>query len=323
MKRRAFVSAALALMAIALAMALESTPAGATLRVFSASMDEAQDTTCASAIGATGTGNVSIETDTNVLKWSVTWSGLTGPAIAAHLHGPAGPGVGAGIQVPIDHSTNPSIGSTTITDTQRKDLLDGLWYLNVHTDACPGGEIRGQISGSETPVFLEASMDEAQDTTCASATGATGSGSVSIDTGTNLLKWSVTWSGLTGPATAAHFHGPAGPGVGAGIQVPIDHTTNPSIGSMTITNAQEADLLAHLWYLNVHTATCLGGEIRGQVTQQGVGGVAELPEVAGAPLEAPESSGSNAGLLAGLIAAVVAGAVALGGAAWYMRRRPA
>ncbi|MCH8902149.1 MAG: hypothetical protein IIC88_07590 [Chloroflexi bacterium] len=55
----------------------------------------------------------------------------------------------------------------------------------------------------------------------------------------------------------------------------------------------------------------------------GVGGVAELPEGAGAPLQATGSSGGNAGLFAGIIAAVVAGAGALGGAAWYVRRRPA
>ena len=284
-------------------------------------MDEAQDTTCASAVGSTGTGNVSIETDTNVLKWSVTWSGLSGPPLAAHFHGPAEPGVPGAVQFPIDHSSMPSIGSMTITDVQRKELLDGLWYLNVHTDACFGGEIRGQILGSETPVFLEASMDEVQDTTCASTIGATGSGSVSIDTGTNLLKWSVSWNGLTDAATAGHFHGPAAPGAGAGIQVPIDHTTNPSIGSMTITNAQEADLLAHLWYLNIHTAACLGGEIRGQVLQQSIGGIAELPEVAGTPLDATGSSGGSAGLFVGVIAAAVAGAVALGRAAWYARRR--
>ena len=59
------------------------------------------------------------------------------------------------------------------------------------------------------------------------------------------------------------------------------------------------------------------------VSVTAVGGVAELPEVAGAPLQATGSSGGNAGLLAGLIAVVVAGAVALGGAAWYVRRRTA
>ena len=52
-----------------------------------------------------------------------------------------------------------------------------------------------------------------------------------------------------------------------------------------------------------------------------VGGVAELPEVAGTPLEAHESSASSTGLLASLAAAVASGTFALGGAAWYARRR--
>ena len=53
----------------------------------------------------------------------------------------------------------------------------------------------------------------------------------------------------------------------------------------------------------------------------GVGGIAELPEVAGAPLEAADSSGPSAGLLAGIAALAGVGALALGGAAWYARRR--
>ena len=52
-----------------------------------------------------------------------------------------------------------------------------------------------------------------------------------------------------------------------------------------------------------------------------VGGVAELAEAEGAPLEAPDSSGSNTGLIAGIVAAIATGGVSLGGAAWYARRR--
>ena len=61
--------------------------------------------------------------------------------------------------------------------------------------------------------------------------------------------------------------------------------------------------------------------IRGQIAQQCIGGVAELPEVTGTPLETTGSSGSSTGLLAGIVAAIAAGTVALGGAAWYARRR--
>ncbi len=52
-----------------------------------------------------------------------------------------------------------------------------------------------------------------------------------------------------------------------------------------------------------------------------VGGVVELAEAAGTPLEAAGSSSSNAGLIAGIVAAIAAGTVTLGGAAWYTRRR--
>ena len=53
-----------------------------------------------------------------------------------------------------------------------------------------------------------------------------------------------------------------------------------------------------------------------------VGGIAELPEVAIAPLETPGSSGPSAGLLAGVAGTLAAGVVIFGGAAWYARRRP-
>ena len=51
-----------------------------------------------------------------------------------------------------------------------------------------------------------------------------------------------------------------------------------------------------------------------------VGGIAELPEVAGTPLESAGSTGPSASLLAGL-AAVAVGTLALSGAVWYARRR--
>ena len=53
----------------------------------------------------------------------------------------------------------------------------------------------------------------------------------------------------------------------------------------------------------------------------GVGGIAELADEAGTPLAAPDSSSSNTGLIAGIVAAIAAGTVALGGAAWYTKRR--
>lgn len=89
----------------------------------------------------------------------------------------------------------------------------------------------------------------------------------SFDTSTKTLQWNVTYEGLSGPATMAHFHGPAPVGQNAKVQVPIDKSALPSPikGSATLTEQQVTDLMAGQWYFNVHTAQNPSGEIRGQV----------------------------------------------------------
>ena len=96
---------------------------------------------------------------------------------------------------------------------------------------------------------------------------ATGTVTVTFDTATKKLTWQGTYSGLTGPATAGHFHGPADPGKNAGVAVPITPNTSPLQGSVELTDAQAADLIAGKWYVNIHTEAHKGGEIRGQITK--------------------------------------------------------
>jgi hypothetical protein len=96
----------------------------------------------------------------------------------------------------------------------------------------------------------------------------TGTAEVTYDTATKALTWTVTFDGLTGPATAAHFHGPAAPGANAGVALLIgNNPTSPAKGTATLTDAQAADLQGGRWYINVHTAANRGGEIRGQVVK--------------------------------------------------------
>jgi hypothetical protein len=94
-----------------------------------------------------------------------------------------------------------------------------------------------------------------------------GTADVDYDAASKKLSWKLNYSGLSGPATAAHFHGPAEPGKNAGVAVPISNTASGSEGSATLTDAQAADLTAGKYYINVHTAANPGGEIRGQVTK--------------------------------------------------------
>ena len=97
-------------------------------------------------VKATGTANVTYDTVSKQLSWTVTFSGLTGDATAAHFHGPAGPGETAKVLVPIGNKpASPATGSATLTDEQAADLLAGRWYINVHTAANRPGEIRGQV----------------------------------------------------------------------------------------------------------------------------------------------------------------------------------
>jgi hypothetical protein len=99
----------------------------------------------------TGTLTATLNTETNELKYHVEFSGLTGPVVTAHFHGPAAAGANAKPQIPIKTSSiaSPIEGKGTVTPEQAKDLLDGKWYFNLHTAANPGGEIRGQVLKAE------------------------------------------------------------------------------------------------------------------------------------------------------------------------------
>ena len=101
----------------------------------------------ANTSAGTGTADIDYDAASKKLSWKVTYSGLSGPATAAHFHGPAEAGKNAGVAVPIANiASSPAEGSATLTDAQAADLAAGKYYVNIHTAANPGGEIRGQVS---------------------------------------------------------------------------------------------------------------------------------------------------------------------------------
>ena len=87
-----------------------------------------------------------------------------------------------------------------------------------------------------------------------------------FDQGSKRLTWKGNYSGLSGPATAAHFHA-AEKGKNGGVAVPISPSASPMEGSATLNDQQAADLMAGRWYVNVHTEANKAGEIRGQMTR--------------------------------------------------------
>ena len=116
---------------------------------------------------------------------------------------------------------------------------------------------------AETMNFA-ATLDNAQEVPPTKAT-ATGNVAMTFDGETKLLTWKGSYSGLTGAATAAHFHGPAPAGKNAPVVVPIAEFGSSFEGKATLTAPQSSELLAGELYVNVHTAANPNGEIRGQV----------------------------------------------------------
>ena len=110
---------------------------------------------------ALGSATATFNSNTNEFEWLVAWQGLSSPITAAHFHGPAGPNANAGVEVAIDLNFNPSAGSAILSAQQKDDLFADLWYVNIHTEGFPGGEIRGQllnISSAVNPVPLPAAV---------------------------------------------------------------------------------------------------------------------------------------------------------------------
>jgi CHRD domain len=134
-------SASFAALAFALLLAW---PARAEVVNLKATMD-AKSEVPPNSSPATGTLTATYDTSSKKLSWKGSYSGLTGPATAAHFHsgeaGKNGP-----VAVPITPATSPFEGSATLTDAQANDLLAGKLYVNVHTEANKGGEIRGQVA---------------------------------------------------------------------------------------------------------------------------------------------------------------------------------
>ncbi len=96
-----------------------------------------------------GTGNATVTLDGDKVTYEVEYSGLSGPATAGHIHGPAEPGANAGVNVPFANPASPIKGTATLTPQQVTDLKAGKEYVNIHTQQNPGGEIRGQLKPAQ------------------------------------------------------------------------------------------------------------------------------------------------------------------------------
>jgi hypothetical protein len=118
---------------------------------FSRALTPAAEVPAPTLNGAMPSGNVTavLNSDARTLTVSGNFSGLTGPATGAHIHGPAPEGESAGVVFPlrVDNAASGSLSGTweNMTAEQVQQLRDGLYYVNVHTEMNPPGEIRAQL----------------------------------------------------------------------------------------------------------------------------------------------------------------------------------
>ena len=127
----------------------------------------------------------------------------------------------------------------------------------------------GDMRPSQKMDIYEAAMSGTQEVPANNSAGK-GMAEIQYNNNTNMLTYKVTYSGLSGPATGGHIHGPAAAGANAGIVVPFTGNLNaqPIQGEAKITPTQFGDLAAGLWYVNIHSAQFPGGEIRGQLRRR-------------------------------------------------------
>ena len=146
MKSRTFVS--LGVIAAALGLSVCGAVLAADSAAFVAKLSGANAVPVNASPGS-GTLEASLDKQTRVLSWTVNYSGLTGPVKAGHFHGPALAGANAGVALGFTGSVDsPVKGSATLTAAQIDELMSGKWYVNLHTAANPGGEVRGQVMPS-------------------------------------------------------------------------------------------------------------------------------------------------------------------------------
>ena len=219
--------------------------------------------------GARGTFTATAtRSDTGVasLTWQMTFTGLTGPGTAAHIHvaarGQPGP-----VVVPLcSPCTSPASGTADLDATVLAALETGGAYVNVHTDRNRAGEIRGQLG---VAAGLRARLDARREVPKPKGNVARATGSftatVTKEGTTGSVVWRLSFSRLTGRAVAAHIHigrtGRAGP-VAVALCGPC---RSGARGTAAVSAAALTAIEAGRAYVNVHTARNPAGEIRGQI----------------------------------------------------------
>ena len=221
-------------------------------------LDGAQDSV---ATPAKGFALFNINRATDTLSYYIKYAGLSSSEVAAHIHGTGVHTVSTGVVHTLP-AGSPKIGSWTYPAAMEQDVVDGHFYVNIHTSTNPGGEIRGQIVSTIAP------MDPTQETSLPSPSSAVGCGLCSLNRAGNVMGYDVMRTALSSTETANHIHGFSAAGVNSGVKIALSSVgTTRKLGTWSYGGVQseEDNILAGLTYFNCHSSLNPGGEIRGQI----------------------------------------------------------
>lgn len=254
--------------ALALILLALSSIASAAQNHFTASLTSSQEVPPNASPGI-GFARASVNAAENQLTVTLHFAALGSNVTAGHVHGPAAAGVNGPVLFNLSPPTGVTVGSVVaanfaISAPQLADLRAGLHYVNLHTSGLPGGEIRGQLLPA-APIL--APLDAGQ-VVPPTASTASGFGRVFVKPATNQLLASISWSGLSAPATMGHIHAAA-----SGVNGPIicnlspAHSTSGSRTDVlcTLTAPNFNAVMAGGAYFDLHNSAFPDGEIRGQI----------------------------------------------------------
>lgn len=240
-----------------------------TLSVASADVHVMTADLSSATTGGTGSGTATITVDdvTNYVYIYGSYSGMSGTLNNVHLHDP-------GILITLSHTGGNSgtiEGSGTLLAIDIANILGGTSYLNLHTTTVGLGELRGDVLFA--PVVIPFPLDGAQTGT---GSPGTGMGTATVDRNTGQVDITGSYNNMLADVAVAHLHGPAYYGANGPSMMSITTTGGTSgtySGSAVLTPTQVGDVLAGFTYVNLHTASFPGGEIRGQVEATTIGTV--------------------------------------------------
>lgn len=136
----------------ALVLAMAGVASAETINWIS-TLDQAQEVEKLTVVeGAMGNAEGTIDTETGRMNFNITFSDMSGDLVAAHFHGPADVGENAAPVVDLNGEgglTSPIVGFAMLSAEQIEEIKGGKWYVNLHTEANPDGEIRGQIAATQ------------------------------------------------------------------------------------------------------------------------------------------------------------------------------